>query len=41
MDTLLQQLELKFQFTLYKALACSNDDGIVEFVVGAKTIQQI
>ena len=31
-DTLLNEVDLKFDFTAYGVLACSKDDGIMEFV---------
>lgn len=40
MDTLLKRVGLDFKFTVYNALACSNDDGIMAFVNGSKTVQQ-
>lgn len=41
MDNLLKEVNLDFRFTCYRALACSNKDGIMEFVENSKTIQQI
>lgn len=38
MDNLLKQINLDFQFTAYKVLAMSKDDGMIEFVQGSKTI---
>jgi hypothetical protein len=32
MDKLLKDVNLDFKFTLYKLLACSKRDGIMEFV---------
>lgn len=40
MDTLLKQVNLDFKFTAYRALACSQNDGIMEFVPNSNTIQQ-
>lgn len=41
MDTLLKKVKIDFKFTLYRTLACSNNDGILEFVSESKTVQQI
>jgi phosphatidylinositol 3-kinase len=38
MDSLLKDVNLDFKFTLYKVLACSKVDGIMEFVADADTI---
>jgi phosphatidylinositol 3-kinase len=41
MDSLLKDVNLDFKFTLYKVLACTKKDGIMEFVADADTIQNI
>jgi phosphatidylinositol 3-kinase len=41
MDSLLKDVNLDFKFTLYSCLACSKKDGIMEFVDGADTIQNV
>jgi len=41
MDHLLKQVNLDFKFTAYKVLACSKNDGMLEFVADSKTIQSI
>ena len=38
MDNLLKQINLDFQFTAYKILAMSRNDGMLEFVPDSKTI---
>lgn len=38
MDNLLKQINLDFQFTAYKILAMSKNDGMLEFVPGSTTI---
>ena len=38
MDSLLKDVNLDFKFTLYKVLACTKEDGIMEFVSDADTI---
>ena len=40
MDKILKVVNYDFRFTCYKALACSNKDGIMEFVENSKTIQK-
>jgi|DEB19_MinimDraft_2_1074335.scaffolds.fasta_scaffold262486_1 phosphatidylinositol kinase/protein kinase (PI-3 family) len=37
-DNLLKKINVDLQFTAYKVLACSNDDGVLEFISGAKTV---
>ncbi len=39
MDAMFKKIGIDFQFTCYNALACSNDDGIMAFVEGSKTVQ--
>lgn len=41
MDSILKQKGLDYQFTLYKCLGCTNEDGVMEMITGAKTVQQI
>lgn len=41
MDTLLKKVGQDLQFTLYKTLAMSNQDGVLNFVKNSKTIQEI
>lgn len=41
MDSLLKDVNLDFKFTLYRVLACSKQDGIMEFVDDADTIQNV
>ena len=41
LDTLLRQVNVKFPFTVYKCLAASKDDGMIEFVKNSLTIQEI
>ena len=41
MDSLLKQVNLDFKFTAYKVLAFSKDDGMLEFVNGSKTVQDV
>lgn len=31
-DSLLNEVDIKFDFTAYGVVACSKDDGIMEFV---------
>jgi|LauGreDrversion4_2_1035121.scaffolds.fasta_scaffold49810_3 phosphatidylinositol kinase/protein kinase (PI-3 family) len=40
MDSLLREVDIKFDFTAYRVLACSKDDGIMEFVPSV-SIQEI
>ncbi len=37
-DNLLKRINVDLEFTAYKVLACSNDDGILEFINNAKTV---
>jgi phosphatidylinositol kinase/protein kinase (PI-3 family) len=39
MDILFKKINLDFKFTMYNALACSNDDGIMAFVSDSTTVQ--
>ena len=41
MDSLLKNVHLDFQFTIYKTLATSKSDGFVEFVPNSTTIYDI
>lgn len=41
MDAILKEKGLDYQFTLYKCLGCTNEDGVMEMVTGAKTVQKI
>lgn len=41
MDNLLKKEGLDLKFTLYRTLASSNNDGVLGFVEGSKTIQSI
>ena len=41
MDSLLKKQQLDYQFTIYKVLATSKKDGLVEFVPSSKTYTQI
>ena len=38
MDRLWKDVNLDFQFTCYKVLACSKNDGVMEFVEGSSTV---
>jgi phosphatidylinositol 3-kinase len=38
MDRLWKDVTLDFQFTCYKVLACSKNDGVMEFVEGSSTV---
>jgi len=39
-DQLLRQININLPFTCFKCLACSKDDGIMEFVKDSQTIQE-
>lgn len=41
MDSILQKVHLDYEFTTYKVLATSKEDGFVEFVPNSKTIYDI
>lgn len=41
MDQVLKGVNQNFKLTPYKTLACSKDDGFLEFVPHTKTIQSI
>ena len=38
-DVLLKKIHFDFRFTTYKCIACSPDDGLMEFVNDSATIQ--
>jgi phosphatidylinositol kinase/protein kinase (PI-3 family) len=40
MDSLLREVDIRFDFTAYGVVACSKDDGIMEFVP-SEPIQKI
>lgn len=41
MDAILKKKGLDYQFTLYKCLGFTNNDGVMGFVDGAQTVQQL
>lgn len=41
MDVLLKEVNYDFKFTAYRCLATSKSDGLMEFVEGSKTIQEV
>jgi hypothetical protein len=41
MDSLFKRINLDFEFTIYDLLACTTEDGIMAFVAGSKTIQEV
>ena len=38
MDKILKAVKLDFKILTYKVIACSKDDGIMEFVPGSATV---
>jgi len=38
MDSIWKDVNIDFKFTCYKVLACSKNDGVMEFVVGSSTV---
>ena len=38
MDHLLKEINQDFRFTCYNALACSKNDGIMDFVEDSETV---